>query len=214
MQQELFKVQIAARELEVKLGKDHPLVKVQKDREQQLKEILAQETEERPQTKVGINTARQALELEVRREQAMAASLRAKDVRLKQQIAALHGRMRSLNDQEVQIVGLERQAELAEANYKRYAQHLEQARIVEALEANRISSVNVVQPPSLVQKPISPKPTLILGMGLMAALFGAIALPFVWEKWGHLIHRGRVLDPQPVYLGVGAPRAGHTPLNC
>ena len=44
---------------------------------------------------------------------------------------------------------------------------LEQARIGDAIEANRISNVNVVQPPSFIERPVSPRPALVLGVALI-----------------------------------------------
>lgn len=217
MQQELFRVETTVRELQAKLGKDHPLVKVQLSRVKELQGILDAEAPERAQTKTGINTARQSLELDVRRDLAMVASLRAKDERLKQQMVALHDRMRSLNDQELRIAELTRESTLAEENYKRYATHLEQARIVESLEAHRISSVNVVQAPSLVEKPVTPKRALILGLAFMAALSGVIGVPVACERFGYLFHKTRVLESQPGLVVLGTPphvRPEPAPLNC
>src|SRR5665213_4397590 len=89
--------------------------------------------------------------------------------------------MRVLNAQEVRLAELQRQTDIGEANYRIYADHLEQARIVQSLEDNRISNINVVQPPSLVEKAVSPKPVLIVGLGLFTALCGGLVLPFGTE---------------------------------
>src|SRR5262249_43021351 len=154
MRQEYFKQQIAAHELEAKLGAEHPLVKVAHRQASQLEAILNKQANDRTQTTSGLNSSRQTLDLELRREEALAASLRAKQDKLNEQYAGLQQRLRTLNEHEVQIANLQRHTDAAETNYRSYVQHLEQARIAEALELNRISNVNIVQPPSYVERPV------------------------------------------------------------
>jgi uncharacterized protein involved in exopolysaccharide biosynthesis len=69
-----------------------------------------------------------------------------------------------------------------ETNYQAYAQHLEQNRIDQALEAGRISSINIIQPATFDPKPVGPKIFVILGLGLVIGLIGAIGLPLVADS--------------------------------
>jgi uncharacterized protein involved in exopolysaccharide biosynthesis len=182
MRQEFFKLQMSVRDMEAKLGEEHPLLKAAREQARQSETILNTQPPDRTQTTAGINPSRQSLDLELRHEEALAASLRAKSGALKEQYAELQQRTRTLNEHEVRIRELERQAAIAEVNYRSYAEHSEQARIGEALEANRISNINVVQPPSLVEKPVSPKPVSIVGLGFLAAVCGALGLAF-WSEY-------------------------------
>ena len=163
MQQEYFKHQITVNELQAKLGEGHPLVKIAREQSQRLAEILDQQDSDRTQTTTGVNQSRQTLDLEMKREEAIASSLRAKTAALSTQYAGLQNRLRNLNEQEIRINDLERRATIAATNYRRYIDNREQARINDALEANRISNVNIVQPPSLVEEPVSPKPLFVFG---------------------------------------------------
>ncbi len=178
MRQEFFKLQIQTREQEARLGEAHPLVKTAHASARRLEETLNNQDHDRTQVTAGLNTARQTLDLELRREEALAAAYRAKTEALHTQYAALQDRLEKLNDQEVRISDLERQKEIAESNYRNYANHLEQARIDDAIEAYRISNVNVVQQPTLAEKPVSPKPLLIIGLGVLAMFGGGIGLAF------------------------------------
>jgi uncharacterized protein involved in exopolysaccharide biosynthesis len=196
MWQEFFRLQVAARALQAKLGAEHPLVKVQMKQVEQLEEVLGEQPQGREQTTIGVNSSRQTLEVDLRREEALSAAMRAKGAALKEQYATLHDRLRTLNEFEVKINDLTREETIADTNYRAYANRLEQARIVEALGTNGISSINVVQPPSLVEKPVSPKPSLVLGLGFIAAVCGCIGLPFGSEYLTQAIRASRVTKAQ------------------
>jgi uncharacterized protein involved in exopolysaccharide biosynthesis len=206
MRQELFKAQLSARDLEAKLGADHPLVKIAREQLRQSEYIVNAQSQERKQTTSAINPTRQSLELELEREEVLAAALRAKANTLQEQTAELQKRMRTLNEQEVQITELERQTAIAETNYRSYRDHLEQARIGEALEANRISNVNVIQPPSLVERPVSPKPLLVFGVGFLVAVMGSLGLAFGSDHYDKSLRTAAEIESQ-----LGVPVLGAIP---
>ena len=181
MQQEYFKVLITLQEQESKLGNSHPLTEITRNQAQKLQKIVDKQATERKQTTVGVNSSRQLLEIDLRREEALVESYRAKVTTLSSQLTALQGRLKMVNEQEVRMSDLERDVSLCESKYRRSADHLEQARIGEALEDNRISNVNVVQPPTLVEQPISPKPLTIFGGALIALVGGSLGLVFASE---------------------------------
>ena len=64
----------------------------------------------------------------------------------------------------------------AEANYRKYLENLEQARINQALQNEKISSINVIQPASFVEKPVSPNKLIVIALGLLLALAGPVCL--------------------------------------
>ena len=64
--------------------------------------------------------------------------------------------LKQLNASELEITRLEREIELARANYRKYAENLEQARIDQELEEAKITSLNLMQAPSFSVTPVSP----------------------------------------------------------
>jgi uncharacterized protein involved in exopolysaccharide biosynthesis len=181
MRQELFKLQISLRELEAKLGDGHPVVLAVREQVKLSEATLKSQPTERTQTVTAVNPARQALDLDLGRAEVAVHSFRAKSLALMEQYAALQKRIQSVNEYEVRIAELERNAAIAATTYRSYVDHLEQARIVDALEAHRISNVNVVQAPTLVFKPVSPKTILVFGFAILAALGGSLGLVFMCE---------------------------------
>ncbi len=200
LQQEYYKLRLSLEELQTRLGPEHPKV-VEASKQLQHATAMLDATElERTQSTISLHPSRQALDLELRHEETQNASLRAKADALKEQLAALEQRTRELNGREVRIADLERQVTIAETSYRSYMEHLEEARIGDALEFNRISNVNVVQPPSLVRSPVSPKASLILGGGLLVALCGAVCLALGSEYLDNSLK-----TPEDVETELGLP---------
>lgn len=109
------------------------------------------------------------------------AAFHAKIQRLQQQRDELAEELRKFNEQDLQINRLEREVELQGNAYRQYVANLEQARIDQALEDARISSITIVQPASFEMKPIRPRKLVNLAVGLMLGVFGGIGLAFLAE---------------------------------
>jgi polysaccharide biosynthesis protein PslE len=200
LQADFYKLRLTLEDLESRLGQEHPKVVDARRTLTQASSMLQATELDRTQSTVSLHPSRQALDLEWRHEETLNASLRAKADALKTQLAVLEQRTRDLNEREVQISDLERQVLIAETSYRSYMENLEQARIGEALEVKRISNLNVVQPPSLVQTPVSPKASLILGAGLMLALCGSVCLALGSEYLDNSIK-----TPEDVESELGVP---------
>ena len=105
-----------------------------------------------------------------------------------------------MNNNEFHIAHLNRKVELLEANYRSYTNNLEQARIDQALEAGRISNVNVVQPASFVASPSSPQLRLTLILGLIVATLGSVAVAFIAELFNRSL-----TTPEQIEKELGIP---------
>lgn len=108
---------------------------------------------------------------------AMAAERKA----LKAQLSELLDRAAKLNRDEVMIGQLEKAVDLTAANYEQYQDLYEQSRIDEALNVSNFTNIRVVQEPSYIPKPISPKKSLIALAGIVAATTGAILTALFFE---------------------------------
>ena len=118
-------------------------------------------------------------ELDPAAETARLAGLRAKRNALAGRLQSIRERIQQLSQIEPQIVDLERQKQLEEANYKYFEATLQKARIDEALDPSKIPNI------SAVQRPSPPGPvTAIRNKVMLAAAFGgfALALGFVFLK--------------------------------
>jgi uncharacterized protein involved in exopolysaccharide biosynthesis len=66
-------------------------------------------------------------------------------------------------------------------NYDLYLQKLEESRVSDAMDSEKISNVNVVEPATPPHKPVSPKVALNLLLSVVFGLFGGLALAFLLE---------------------------------
>ena len=93
-------------------------------------------------------------------------ALTARTQSLESKIAAANEDLKKLNAAEFELSRMERELELARANYRKYSENLEQARIDQELQVAKITSLNFMQPPSLSSTPISPQPLPTLALEL------------------------------------------------
>ncbi|MGI8979942.1 MAG: GumC family protein [Pirellulaceae bacterium] len=176
MRQELYKVESREQELATKFSDKHPQVLAIRSTIAQLKEILADQDQVRSSETKGVNPSRQSLELALLNERSSADSLRGRDARLKVQRTQLTAGLKELNSRDMQLAQLQREVDLAETLYRTYGDKLEQARINDQLDKERISNITLVQPASFVSKPSGPRKIYVLGLGFVIALLGSVGI--------------------------------------
>ena len=123
----------------------------------------------------------QQLHLRLLTEQARAGSLKAKSKTLADQHTTLLADLRTLNRHEGRVTRLKNDVARLQTAFKTYSEKYEQARIDWALGEQRISNVNVVQPPTFVTKPVAPKKRLIALLGAIVAGIAGIAFAYLLE---------------------------------
>ncbi|MEQ8790490.1 MAG: GumC family protein [Pirellulaceae bacterium] len=176
MREILYQLELEERDLRSKYTDDHPQVVAKRQQLEEARRIHSDQAPERKENTNAVNPNRQQLEFQLLAEQAVSASLLAKLDELKTQRDLVLDELKSLNHAEIKIHDLERESQLLDANYRSYAEKLEQARIDDALEQVRISNVNVVQEASYMADPVKPQKALILALGLAVAMFGTLTI--------------------------------------
>jgi capsular exopolysaccharide synthesis family protein len=147
--------------------------------------LLKQETPTRNQVTNGINPAYQELKLAMVKEESALAALSAKKDSLVMHLASVKSELQGFNNSEVQIARLQREKDIQEANYRKYTEKKEQARIDSALEVQKISNISVAQVATRPIKPIRPIKPLNLALGFMLGGLGAVGLAFMAEHNDH-----------------------------
>jgi len=97
------------------------------------------------------------------------------------QLEGMLDKAAKLNRDEVAIGGLEQEVQIAATNFAQYQELHEQTRIEAALHDDRFTNVRIVQEPSFVPKPVSPKKTLIGMAGIVAGTSGAVLIAVFLE---------------------------------
>jgi uncharacterized protein involved in exopolysaccharide biosynthesis len=113
------------------------------------------------------------------------------------QLAALNKQVSDLDTEELQLHRLERDRAILEDNYKAVTKILDERQVLETVEANRQSSVRVIQPPNV---PALPQPTrqVILIAGLVAGFLLSIGSILV----AHFF-RASYLRPEALEMDTG-----------
>jgi len=161
MRSELYKLEIQKRDLQSRLSSRHPRVIAIIEQVSASSALLAQQ------------------ELATAESELMA--IRAKADELAIRFAEEQSELRALNENEVRITELERRVSQLDDSHRTYMDKLEQARIDKALAAQQSSNIEIAQTPSLIAKPTSPKPVLIIALGLIAGVLAAFSVAFLTE---------------------------------
>ena len=185
MHDSLFKLQAAQSEMQSRYTADHPLMIAMNEQIRKLQATLDEQPKERTQSTTAVHPGHQQLELSWLTEQANLASLQARVAKLEAQHAVALERVKDLNSKESGVAQAQRQVDLLEANYRTYAEKLEQARIDQQLETEQISNVNILEPATYVAKAATPNRLLVGGLGLILAVSGSILICLLADYSDH-----------------------------
>ena len=133
----------------------------------------------------GINTTYKALERELLSEEASLKALEARETSQRQNFAAYDAELERLNRIEAQFNHFQRQVEINRQNYKLYLTKLEESRISNAMDTNKIASVSVIQPALTPLKPIKPRRLLNVVLAIILGGIGGLGIAFFGEYLDH-----------------------------
>jgi uncharacterized protein involved in exopolysaccharide biosynthesis len=184
MREQFYVLQLREKEAEARYADEHP--KMQQIRQQiaAAGAVLQLEEKNRKQVIKEPGRLHQQAQTALLVEEPLLASLEARAGQLKTQLAAVRGELARLNGDEMRLAAVQRDVDLVESDYRKYATNLEQARIDQQLETQRMSNISVVQPASYEPRPVYPRRMLCLLLGICAGAFGALALPLALEQLG------------------------------
>ena len=101
---------------------------------------------------------------------------------LTKQVADAVGNVERLNKEESSVRALEREIQIAEQKYFKYSDHMEQARIDDALETDKISNISIIQPPTVPDYADNTNASLILFLAAVLGVGGGLGIAFVSEN--------------------------------
>lgn len=174
MRQTLYGLQVREEELKSKMSDSDPRLTALRLQVAETQKILDEQESMRTLVTRAVNPSRQALELELFKEQSQAEALRARGESLAKLTKNALAQLSDLNQNEIKFAELQRAVDLAEKDYRIYADKREQERITQALIEERISNVQVAQDASFVSKPQGPSKSMVLALGMCVAVFGGL----------------------------------------
>ncbi|WP_243361358.1 GumC family protein [Fundidesulfovibrio terrae] len=207
MRQDLFRLQLKQQEILSIYKPDTAQAKEIARQVAEAEKMLKEQASNRTQTVVGTNPIFMELTSSLVAEETVHSALVAKRTVLGTQMDKLMNDFRDLNEFEYSVKNLEREKDVLSANYSKYKNSLEEARIDEALKTQRISSISIVQEPSLPVRHVKPRMLRNLAAGLVLAVIGSLALAFILEYLDHTVNRPEDVEYSimlPVLLDVPA----------
>jgi len=187
MRQQLYELQLKEQDLTSKFEPESRQVRDIRRQIAAAEALLSKEKAERTQVSKGLNTTYVSLQSALLSEQATMSSLQAQVEKLETKLANAQEELTTLHDIEVKVKALTREIEIQEANYRKYAENLEQARIDDALETDKISNISILQAATLPVLPESSGRMLTAMLGLSVAIFGGIGIAFLSDYADHSI---------------------------
>ncbi len=185
MRQSLYNLQLQEKELAGKVTDYHPELKIIRKQIVEAQAILSEEQGSRSTVTEGPNRIYEELDMRRLQQQAMLASAQARADSLRGQVENAKELFKTQIANELRIATLQREVQLQEISYRKYTDNLEQAHIDHSMEAARISNINIVQPATYTEKPISPKILLNLIAGLFGGVVVAIGFAILCDALDH-----------------------------
>jgi len=127
------------------------------------------------------NPVYQEVEKEMLKAEAELASQRVRADTLSRQIAQLDGEIREVDLKDKELQDLKREVSTNDKNYRTYLEKLEEARISDDLNRQKIANISVIQPPVVPQKPVKPKKLLNIILGIVLGAFAGLGYAFFSE---------------------------------
>ncbi len=141
-----------------------------------------------PKNQMTPQTSKQ-LQTDIMTEETTFSSLDAKSRILRQQLASARASLLTFTDSATRIAQLQRDKEMQEVRYKKFSENLEQARIDQALETEKISNISVVQAATYPLVPVGGKKAIHLALGLLFGWLGGIGLAFLLDYVDHSLRK-------------------------
>jgi uncharacterized protein involved in exopolysaccharide biosynthesis len=183
MRQQLYDLEIREREIRSKYDDSHPYVIAIRRQVEEARKIQGSQHETRTESTRAVNPNWQQLELQLRQEEAILASLIDNGTTLASQHDRVQTSLSDLNAYALQVDELQRDAQLLADSYKTYSTNLEQARIDSALKNQHITNVNVAQAATFLSRPVGPSRKLLTGLGMVLGLLAGVAWAFISEHF-------------------------------
>lgn len=144
-------------------------------------DLAARSKESLARIRTGPNPVYQQVQADLFRATAESAAAEAAIGPLERQIGEVETRLAALDTNQGQLADLMLQQQVDEENFRNVLQRHEDARASEALQRQQVTSVAVVQQPTVPARPAKPRVLVILALGVIAGVAVAFVLCLFWE---------------------------------
>ncbi len=204
--QSLFNLKIQLMDARAKFTGQHPKVRRLEEQVARAETELNKQRKDRVDRTENINPVHEKLTFAFTSNSTDMAGLIATRDKLQALEKEVLTEIRDLNEHAVTIDQLERVVNVAEKKFITYSENLEEARIDLALQANSISSVNVAQPATMQEKPVSPSKPVVALCGILFSMAIGLVMAFLSVKFD-----SRITTAYSARKKLGVPVLGALP---
>ena len=113
------------------------------------------------------------------------SALKAKETSQQQHQTTYQAELNKINSAEMRLGELERQVKINEDNYQLYLKKMEESRISNAMDNQKLANISVVDPALSPLKPVKPKILLNIALSIILGLFAGLGMAFSVEYFSH-----------------------------
>ncbi len=183
----LLKLKIQEHELLAKYPEDNRMVTATRENIEMVKDFIAnQDITSQNNVRSGRNPLFQQLERELAITRVSHVAQREKNDSIKRQLDTLKDQLRQLTNMETRLEELNFRVETNRETYKNFTGKLEDSRIQDAMDSQKMVNVVVIEKPMVPAKPIRPRKKLniLVGiiLGIACSLFYALFVEQVMAR--------------------------------
>ena len=201
MRDQFYALQLKKEEAAAKLTPNHPAMQRIEQQIAACKEILDRQTDTRVQTTTTVSRQYEDTQKSLLEEEPVLVAMQTKAAMLQTQIAGARLELKRFGDDELRIAALERDVETLQGSYHKYAANLEQTRVDQALEAQRMSNISVAQTATLEARAVGPHTASNLLLSLVLGAVGGLGLALVRDRLSRPTSPAAQSFPQPAAGG-------------
>jgi uncharacterized protein involved in exopolysaccharide biosynthesis len=205
LRQKLVDLELRERDLRAQYTEQHHSVQ---NVHQQIRlvrqELSQQEAKRYTKTRTDVNPIYQSLQQASLQNEAELTALRAKKVNLMAQLADYQQKLQAFSQIESAFNTLQQEVAFKRQNYQLYLTKLEESRISDAMDKEKITGVSIIEPARPPVKPVSPNKQLNLTLAALLGSFGGLGLAFFLEYLTVSQRRDETLTPAPPIPALAA----------
>ena len=198
LRERLLELQLQKNEIAFNFDNENRKIKFIQEQISQVQALLNEEKPTHRLDTLGPNPTYQNLQLELLTELSKASGFIEKSNVLKQKLENAKDFFQTLTADEVEIRRLLRELSINEESYRKYAENLEQVRINHALNKEKFSNINVVQPANLPLSPVGNAKHIIILLGVVLGAGCAVCTALTF---GYIDHS--IITPEQVKNNLG-----------
>jgi uncharacterized protein involved in exopolysaccharide biosynthesis len=203
----LLALQLKEQELLSKYRDESQIVQNVREEKKVVETFLARVQNDRAtRTRSGKNPVYEQLQLEIVRTTAEQNALTAKQAMIEQQTAQIDQELRALDLRDKELQQIEREIKNARMNFETYQSRSEEARISEQMDQQKMVNISVIESARMPLRPVLPKKTMNLMLGIVFGAAAGIGLAFLVEYL-----RSGFLTPESAGRSLGVRVLGTVP---